>query len=403
MIPVRRDEAVALAGRLVAEIGPRANAADRAGRMPPDDAAALKASGYLALSVPVEAGGGGLSLADCVCAQLVLAQASTSTALVAAMQLHLFGHARETHPWPAGIEQQLYRLAVAGALMNSVASEPELGSPSRGGLPKTELTPDGDGYRLAGHKTWTTGGRALDHLLVRARLGDDAVVAWVPANAPGVAWQETWHDALSLRASDSHDLYFRDVIVPSERVFAGGASKQPNAWFATLTAATYLGAAIAARNRVTRYALQRVPTALGRPIATLPAIQRQIGEMQAGLDAAQTLMLAAAEDWSAAAPGQREAVYPRIIAAKHVAVDTALRVTEQALRAAGGASLSADLDLERYFRDARAGLMHPPSGDAALELVGRAVIDASSKSEHGDNRLGESPPSSVFGPPSLRL
>jgi alkylation response protein AidB-like acyl-CoA dehydrogenase len=374
MIPVRREDAVALAEGLVAEIGPRANAADRAGRMPAEDAAALKASGYLALSVPVEAGGGGLSLADCVCAQLVLAQASTSTALLAAMQLHLFGHARETQPWPADIDRQLCRLAVDGALMNSVASEPELGSPSRGGLPKTELTPDGDGYRLEGHKTWTTGGRYLDHLLVRARLGDQVVVAWVPSNSPGVDWVETWHDALSLRASDSHDLFLRGVAVPPGRVITAAPNRQPNAWFATLTAATYLGAGFAARDRLIAYAQQRVPTALGRPIATLPNIQRQIGEMQAGLDAAQALLLAAAEDWSRAAADQRDGVYPRIVAAKHVAVDTALRVTEQALRAAGGASLSADLDLERYFRDARAGLMHPPSGDAALELVGRAAL-----------------------------
>jgi alkylation response protein AidB-like acyl-CoA dehydrogenase len=374
-IPQSRTAACDLAAQLAAAIGPRANAADRAGRLPPEDAAALKASGYLALSVPAAVGGGGLSLADCVWAHLVLAQASTSTALVAAMQLHLFGHARETRPWPDAIEARLYRLAVEGALLNSVASEPELGSPSRGGLPKTELTMEGDGYRLNGHKTWTTGGRALDHLLVRARLGDEAVVAWVPAVTPGVRWEETWHDALSLRASDSDDLFFDDVYVSADAVMASAGSRQPNAWFATLTAATYLGAAFAARDRLTLYAVERVPTALGRPIATLPNIQRQIGEMQAGLDAAQTLLVAAAEDWSAAGPEQREAVYPRIVAAKHVAVDTALRVTEQALRAAGGASLSADLDLERYFRDARAGLMHPPSGDAALELVGRAIID----------------------------
>jgi alkylation response protein AidB-like acyl-CoA dehydrogenase len=41
----------------------------------------------------------------------------------------------------------------------------------------------------------------------------------------------------------------------------------------------YLGTAIAARNAVIQYALERVPSALGKPIATLPKIQRQIGEM----------------------------------------------------------------------------------------------------------------------------
>ena len=44
------------------------------------------------------------------------------------------------------------------------------------------------------------------------------------------------------------------------------------------------------------------------------------------------------------------------------------------LQIAGGASISGALPLERFFRDVRAGSMQPPSGDTALELVGRAAI-----------------------------
>ncbi|MEZ4516755.1 MAG: hypothetical protein R3C44_07915 [Chloroflexota bacterium] len=40
----------------------------------------------------------------------------------------------------------------------------------------------------------------------------------------------------------------------------------------------------------------------------------------------------------------------------------------------GGSSITHALPLERYFRDVRAGSMQPPSGDTALEIVGRAVI-----------------------------
>ncbi|MBL8157243.1 MAG: acyl-CoA dehydrogenase, partial [Anaerolineae bacterium] len=36
--------------------------------------------------------------------------------------------------------------------------------------------------------------------------------------------------------------------------------------------------------------------------------------------------------------------------------------------------LTRDLPLERYFRDTRAGLMQPPSGDTALEIVGNGAI-----------------------------
>ncbi len=99
-----------------------------------------------------------------------------------------------------------------------------------------------------------------------------------------------------------------------------------------------------------------------------------MGALEVGLAAAKSLLLETAYSWEG---GNREAFYPRVVAAKQVAVETALSVTEAALRLAGGASLSPDLPLERFFRDVRAGLMHPPSGDAALELVGKAALEGS--------------------------
>jgi alkylation response protein AidB-like acyl-CoA dehydrogenase len=99
---------------------------------------------------------------------------------------------------------------------------------------------------------------------------------------PGIEWVETWGDSLSLRASDSHDVYFKDVVVPADYLIQRGATPAqsvPSAWFPMVMSSVYLGTAIAARNAVIQYALERVPSALGKPIATLPKIQRQIGEM----------------------------------------------------------------------------------------------------------------------------
>ena len=115
-----------------------------------------------------------------------------------------------------------------------------------------------------------------------------------------------------------------------------------------------------------------MPTALGKPIATLPTIQRQLGDLEIRLLAAKTLLLQTAGAWDGT--GDRDGFFPGVVAAKVFAVETALGVTDAALKLAGGASLSPDLPLERHFRDVRAGLMHPPSGDAALELVGRARL-----------------------------
>lgn len=365
---------LAIAKKLAQEFATRADEADKAGKLPPADIAALKPSGYLAASVPRELGGAGATLRECMEAQIELAQGSASTAMVAAMQLHVFGHARETRPWPENSFVEFCARAVRGEIFNSVASEPLLGSPSRGGLPETYAEATPDGWRLTGHKTWTTGGRYLDHLLVRARLEDEPAVFRVERNAAGLEWVETWQHALSLRASESHDVYFRGVSLRPQALIYRGRDANKNAWFPMLITATYLGAAYAARNALIAYARERVPTALGKPIATLPAIQRQMGEIEVALQAARALLLEAAGVWDDTAES-RETAYARIVAAKHFATEAANTVTDKALKVAGGASITPALSLERHFRDVRAGPMHPPSGDTALELVGKSVME----------------------------
>jgi alkylation response protein AidB-like acyl-CoA dehydrogenase len=369
--------AIDLARQLAADFATRADDADRIGQLPSGDVKALKESGYLAISIPPEYGGLGLSLKDCVAAQLELAKGSASSAMVAGMQLHLFGNIRENRPWPEEKFEHWCRIAAAGGLFNTAASEPTLGSPSRGGAFATTAVRSDAGWTINGLKTWTTGGRHLTHILVRLMVEDEPGVIIVPADSPGIEWIETWHDSLSLRASDSHDIHFQNVVVPLENLVEKGSrnEKTPNAWFPMIMASVYLGAALAARDTVIRFALERVPTALGKPIATLPKIQRQIGEIDLALQAALALIFEVTGQWT----GDERSVglYSRIVAAKHLAVETANAVTDKALQIAGGTSLTRDLPLERHFRDTRAGLMQPPSGDTALEIIGRGAIENS--------------------------
>jgi alkylation response protein AidB-like acyl-CoA dehydrogenase len=367
-----------LARQVAQGIAPRADAADRAGRLPPEDVQLLKESGYLALSIPQEYGGGGASLRQVVEAQLEVAQVSPSTALVAAMTLQVFGDNAETQPWPAEQYAALaQQVAQHKAVMNVVASEPALGSPSRGKAFASQASPQAEGgWLIDGHKTWVTGGQHLTHLLIRLMVGDSPGILVVPANSVGLRWEATWKDALAFRASDSHDLYLEGVRVGPEALLECGDSKlpHPNAWFPMLMASIYLGAAWGARNAVIRFALERIPTALGKPIATLPKIQRQIGELDIQWQAAHSLLLEVASAWSAH-PEQRPKLYARVAGAKHFAVESALRITDLALQIAGGQSLTHDLPLERFLRDVRAGTMQPPAGDTALEIAGRGALE----------------------------
>ena len=66
---------------------------------------------------------------------------------------------------------------------------------------------------------------------------------------------------------------------------------------------------------------------------------------------------------------------------KIIATSNAARITDMAMRIAGGHGLQRGLRLERLFRDARAGLVNAPVEDVVLQNAGKAAVDAAAKDE----------------------
>ncbi|NJN14948.1 MAG: acyl-CoA/acyl-ACP dehydrogenase [Oscillochloris sp.] len=385
----RQQRFVAVADELAAQLAVHAAAHDAAGSFPQASYDLLRRAGYPRLIVPQEYGGEGADLLEMVLAQEYLARGDGATAMAVDMTVHLIGRLAETRQWPEPIFAQVCReIANEGALINAAASEPELGSPSRGGAPSTRAVRDGDLWRVNGHKQFVSMAPALRFFVVSVALPADEHMpeggvanAIVRAGTAGVRYENTWGDALSLRSSGSYDLWLEDVVVPDAWVVdrkplgaPAGKSNAAAAWFGLTLAAVYLGIGQAASDAVCAYANQRTPTALGKPIATLPNIQRRVGELQVQLDAARAHLYAVAGAY-AADQSQRAELGPAVAAAKYLCTNAAVAATDQALRIAGGFGLTRRLPLERYFRDVRAGLTHPPSDDQALELVGRDALE----------------------------
>jgi alkylation response protein AidB-like acyl-CoA dehydrogenase len=389
-LTARQQRFVDIAAELADTFARRADAHDRAGSFPFENYADLHTSGYLRMIVPAEYGGEGADLVEVVLAQERLARGDGATALAADMTLHMIGRLADQRPWPEPVFAAICRDIVAtGALINSAASEPELGSPSRGGLPATKATPTEGGWLIDGHKQFVSMAPALRYFAVSAALppSPDApngatATALVRAPTPGLRLEDTWGDALSLRSSGSYDVLLEKVFVPDEwlvdRSPAGGPPPQgaPSAmaWFLLTLSAIYLGIGQAAADTICAYARERTPSALGRPIATLPNIQRRVGQIHAPLTAARAILYQAARGW-VDEPEKRAGMPPTIALAKYLCTNAAIDATDQALRIAGGFGLTRTLPLERFFRDARAGLTHPPNDDAALEMIGRAALE----------------------------
>lgn len=363
--------------RAAAAIRQHAAECEAAQDVTPDAAQALSDSAYTRLAVPEDRGGLGANLSQFAQAQLTLGRADASLALILAMHGHVTGAAFQGRTLPEPLLHAVAEAGKRGELLNALASEPELGSPSRGGLPQTRAVPDATGFesggwRITGRKTWSTGVRALRWALVTAATPDGQVGRyWVDLHGSGVRIEPTWQGALALRGSGSHDVVFTDA--PSG-LHAPPAPGQPasSAWFWTAIAATYLGVGFAALDAISAYARVRVPTALGAPIATLPRIQENVGRMVTSLQAARALLLDATAQWDT---NPNAASVPAIGAAKAHATNAAVFATDLASRTAGGAALSATLPLEKLLRDARAGLTHPPTDDTAYTALGRLLLE----------------------------
>jgi alkylation response protein AidB-like acyl-CoA dehydrogenase len=365
---------------------PHAARHDRDGTFPVEGLAALAQNGYLSLVIPSPLGGEAASVAEMVLGNLELAKGDASLALVVAMHCALLGRVRDAGVWPPELAERVGREVVVardghGALINSLASEPEMGSPSRGGLPATRATRVEGGYVLDGRKSFSSGSVVLRWGVVSAAVavGDREPYLGaflVPMSAPGALIEPTW-DTLGMRATASHTLVLEDVFVPLEaEVPRDTPARDPlpheRAWSLTV-AAVYLGVGEAARDFACGFARSRKPTALGgKSIATLPSIRDRAGRMDLALFEARGLLVGTARSWDAAPSVDMQAA---LAAAKVVASNTAVAVAEQAMRLVGGSSMDRASPLERHYRDVRGGLHHPPQDDAAIAMFAHEALD----------------------------
>lgn len=361
---------------------------DREGSFPVEGLGVLAENGFLGLTIPEALGGEGARVTDLVLGNLALGHGDASLALVVAMHNALLGRVRDAQAWPADYFTPLARTIGQaregnGALINSLASEPEMGSPSRGGLPATTAKRTSEGWLLNGRKTFSTGAPVLRWGIISAAAKPNADAEpylasfLVPLTAAGVRIEPTW-DTLGMRATGSHTVVLENVHVgatdevPRVTSMPNGVPHE-RGWSLTV-AAVYLGIGEAARDFAVNFARERKPTALGgKAIATLPTIRDRVGRMDLHLYVARGLLVSAARAWDANPSGAQEAA---LAAAKVTATNAAVEVAEEAMRLVGGSSLDRSQPLERHFRDVRAGLHHPPQDDAALALFARQALDS---------------------------
>lgn len=371
---------------LLSRCAERADRYDRENRFCAEDFEELREAGYLTLAVPPELGGRGLSLAEVCREQRRLAYHAPATALAVNMHLYWTGVAADLRRSGDDSLGWLLEGAAEGEVFAAGHAESGNDLPVLHSTTRAERV-DG-GYRFTGRKAfgsltpvWTWMGI---HGTDASDPDDPRVVhAFVPRDADGLSIHSTWDGVLGMRATRSDDTLLDGVFVPDERVVRvippgfGGMDLFVLAIFAWALLGfgnVYHGLARRAFDLTVERVRGKTSIALSGPsMAHHAGTQADIAAMALELEGVEPHLERVAREWSEGVDhGPLWGV--KIVAAKHHAVESAWKVVDRALEVVGGFGIFPASGLERLFRDARLGRMHPANAYLTREIVGKAHL-----------------------------
>lgn len=361
----------------------RAPLYDRENRFCQEDFDELKAAGYLRMAIPREFGGLGMSLAQVGRETRRLAMYAPATALCINMHNYWVGVAADS--WRMGDKSVEWLLKEAAAGEVFAAGHAESGNETSilMSITKAERVPGG--YKFTGRKSfgsltpvWTRLG--LHGMDTSDPAAPKVVHAFMPRNTKGYTIKETW-DVMGMRATRSDDTILEGAFVPDKYVAKvapmgfGGADffvLSIFAWALLGFANIYYGLARRVLDLTVEHVKGKGSIALTRSMAWHPQVQHDVAEMVMELEAIGSQIEMATRDWS---EGVQHPDWPiKIVATKYRAVEGAWQIVDRAMDVSGGFGMFKKSELERLFRDARAGRFHPANSALSHEVVGKLAL-----------------------------
>ncbi|MET4430201.1 acyl-CoA dehydrogenase family protein [Mycolicibacterium sp. 624] len=377
---------------LITAIGDGALERERSGERPFSAIDLIRRERLGALRVPRADGGGGASLRELFATVITLATADVNVAHI--LRGH-FSHVEERLRLDEEQRRRVTALALSGAIVGNASTE--LGSTPAGAFTwKTQLSPDGNGFRLNGTKFFTTGTLYADYAEVIASDPDGAtVIALVPTDRAGVTVLDDW-DGMGQRATGTGTATFSDVAVSADEIlqFApADADTEPpalylsGAFFQLYVTALEAGVLQALRADAVAHVHQRPRSFAWAPTpaaADDPLLQLEIGEIAAAAFAAEATVLAAADALAAAFDADVRGDDPDLklaheaslqAAAAKVVVDALAQKAASQIFDVGGASVVRQTHLlDRHWRNIRTLASHNPTSYKAQAIGAYHVL-----------------------------
>jgi len=379
-------------------IKPNAEQVDREARFPTENIRALGEAGLLGLLVPKEYGGAGETFVTAVVVTEAIAKACAATA----MSYHMH---QTTIPLmcAAANDEQVKRLIspiAKGEWLGAFAMT-EPGSGNKIWHMDSYARQDGEDLIIDSFKSFCTSAGHADYYLVPVRADSESTphdlsLVLIIGTDENIKPIGVW-DGMGLRGNSSRPIHFLNCRVPVANRF--GPAKEGFSYMMSYSlpiylcglAACYVGIAQAAYDAAVEHVRKRIHSDTNRSLAHLETVQRLVAEMRIAIDTVRftTLRIALAADNAMVLFNEfkdadlldevvrgnpDDPFFIEVAALKPAACEMAIEVTNKALQVCGGAGYKRGHQVERGYRDGRAGSVMGPADDTVKLVIGTQIL-----------------------------
>lgn len=358
------------------EVAPVHHEWEEQGHPPRDFYRRLGELGFLGIQVPEEFGGGGeksYKYNAIITEEAAYAGVSFGTASVHANLIlpYLLKYATDEQKknWLPGF--------ASGDIMTAIAmTEPGTGSDLANIATKAVLSPEGTHYVLNGAKTFITGGALADLILVVCRTSPAPAenrrlglsILCVDTTSDGFEVGKKLQK-IGLKASDTAELSFTDVIVPVENLL--GEEGQGFFYLSHNLPQERFGIALggaataeAAIKHATKYVQER--TVFGKPVAAFQNSKFVLAECSAETTAARLMVDHALEALDAGTLTIADAAR-----AKLFCTEVAARVIDKCLQLHGGYGYITEYPIARLYADTRVSRIYGGTSEVMKTIIAK--------------------------------
>ncbi len=350
---------------------------DRKRAYPSEFVRALTEAGYLAVLIPEEWGGAGLSL-FAASAILETIHAAGCNGAACHAQMYIMGtilrHGSE------GQKRAFLPEIASGALRLQAFGVTEPGSGSDTTNLRTFARREGDHYVVNGQKVWTSRAEHSDLMLLlarttpreRTRRRTEGLSTFIVDMRQAVRAGMTIRPIRTMMNHNSCEIFFDNVRVPAENLI--GEEGQGFRYILDgmnaerlLIASESIGDAKWFIAKAVAYGKERI--VFGRPIGQNQGIQFPIARAHAEMRAAELMLHEGLARFEAGKACGEEANTAKLLAA-----DAAWAAAEACLETHGGYGFAEEFDVERKYREARLYRVAPISTNLILSYIAEHVL-----------------------------